>query len=69
MPSKDFKQENRTGVTTRYTAEELRQLDWVADRFGCDRANAPRQLMYAYFCTYPDLMDSYTQTKQQEQGQ
>ena len=57
--SKEQKNESRLGITSRYTAEEIQQLDWLAERWGCDRANAPRHLLSAYLTAFPDLKDSY----------
>ena len=57
--AKEQKNESRLGITSRYTTEEVQQLDWLANRWGCDRANAPRHLLSAYLTAFPDLKDSY----------
>ena len=56
--------EGRVGITSRYTAEEIKQLDWLADRWGCDRANAPRHLLSAYLTAFPDLKDAYNSSSE-----
>lgn len=65
--AQEKKNEGRTGITTRYTSEEVSQLDWLAERWGCDRANAPRQVMSAYLTAHPDLYDQYKSSQQNEQ--
>ena len=57
--AKEQKNESRLGITSRYTAEEIQQLDWLAERWACDSANAPRHLLSAYLTAFPDLKDSY----------
>lgn len=69
MSTKESKTESRVGVTSRYTPEELRQLDWYAKRFGCDRANAPRHLLAAYFTAAPDLRDEYQKEQTSTQAE
>ncbi len=65
--AKEQKTEGRVGITTRYTTEEINQLDWFAERWGCDRANAPRQVMAAYLTAHPDLFDQFKSVKEAAQ--
>ena len=62
--SKETKPDARIGVTTRYTQEELNKLDWLAERLGCDRANAPRHLMSGYLVAHADLPEQYDRSKE-----
>ena len=62
--SKEQKPDARIGVTTRYTQEELNKLDWLAERLGCDRANAPRHLMSGYLVAHADLAEQYDRSKE-----
>ena len=64
--SKEQKPDARIGVTTRYTQEELNKLDWLAERLGCDRANAPRHLMSGYLVAHADLAEQYDRSKEAE---
>ncbi len=64
--SKEQKADDRIGVTTRYTQEELNKLDWLAERLGCDRANAPRHLMSGYLVAHADLAEQYDRSKEAE---
>lgn len=62
MTKEQQKRERRLAVTSRYTSQEIEQLDWFAERVGCDRANAPRMFMAAYLTTCPDLMEDFYQS-------
>ena len=66
--AKEQKTESRVGITSRYTTEEIDQLDWLSERWGCDRANAPRHLIAAYFTAFPDLKDAYNNNKRISNG-
>ena len=66
--SKEQKTEGRSGITTRYTAEEIKQLDWLSARWGCDRANTPRMLLSAYLTSFPDLKDAYNASNSTIEG-
>ena len=64
--AKEQKTDARVGITSRYTTEEIQQLDWLSERWGCDRANTPRHLLSAYLTAFPDLKDAYNNSNKSE---
>ncbi len=53
------KQEFRQGMTTRWTAEEKRMLDWLSGHIGVEVSNVPRTLLWQHFGANPDLQSHY----------
>lgn len=59
MSSKETKTPQRNAVTVRFTNDELRLIDWYAERVGCDRSNSPRQILAAFFTANPELFQTF----------
>lgn len=59
MSNKESKTPQRNAVTVRFTNDELKLVDWYADRVGCDRSNSPRQIIAAFFTGNPELYQIY----------
>jgi len=55
MSNKESRNPQRNAITVRFTNDELRLVDWYADRVGCDRSNSPRQIIAAFFTANPEL--------------
>jgi hypothetical protein len=55
MSNKETKNPQRNPVTVRFTNDELKLIDWYADRVGCDRSNSPRQIIAAFFTANAEL--------------
>ena len=56
------KQENRQGMTTRWTTEERHRLEWLSNQLGVEISNVPRTLLWQFFGNNPELQDKYTST-------